>query len=385
MNSREHVSESAGKEKARANRVEPKKKGGLPDRVVRGAVLLVDDDPYVLKALKRVLRDQPYQVLTAGSAWEAMSVMGRRRVDVVVMDYWMPVLDGLRLARDLQAEYPETVRVMLTGCSELAVVREAAGRGEIFRYLLKPWDEIELLNTVALAMSTALQSSSDIGGMPVVEGLASLSGLIAAGEGQTIPCSEADDGRDWIQVMTDLSRAVESRDSCTMGHSSRVAILSTWMGHWLGFSPERNTDLKLGALLHDVGKIAVPDSILFKPAKLTAGEMSAIKDHSMLGYQILKEQGANAAIAAIARHHHENYDGSGYPARLAGAEIPLEARIVRLADSFDAMYNRRPYREAMPMPKIIAEVKSLAGSQYDPELVDLFIAVVQDRAHELYA
>jgi len=162
-----------------------------------------------------------------------------------------------------------------------------------------------------------------------------------------------------------------------MGHSSRVALLSVRIGEALGLAPASLDELKIGALMHDVGKVAVPDSILFKPGKLSSREMSAIQGHTVHGYRMLKDIGVSETVSEIARHHHENYDGSGYPARLQHEQIPLAARIVRVADSFDAMSHRRPYRDAIPAPAILEEFGSLGGTQFDPAIARVFI----DLAH----
>jgi putative nucleotidyltransferase with HDIG domain len=284
---------------------------------------------------------------------------------VVVLDYWMPDIDGLKLAKILKSKFPGVTRIMLTGCVEPKVINEAVKRGEIYRYLIKPWDSDEILETIEAGADITRNYNLD-------------------GQDQT----ESDSARyeksesarsGWAQNIMDLVPAVEARDPYTLGHSSRVTELSTGMGNKLGLNDLDMDDLEMGALLHDVGKLSIPDFILFKPSRLEVEEMTAIQEHSSIGGKILADQLAPQKVCSIVRHHHENFDGTGYPDGQKGDKTPIGARIIRLADSFDAMHHKRKYRDALPMDVIISELENGKGTQFDPELVPLFLNMLNNR------
>ncbi len=345
-----------------------------------GTILLVDDEPHILNALKRILRREPYRVLTAGSAREAMGVLETEPVNVLVLDYWMPEVDGLKVAREAKDRFPGAIRIMLTGCIEMQVLQDAVRRGEIFRYLVKPWDEEELSRAILGALELS-RSMSETAGKIIVHG-AELS--VSARREQALG-PRGGRAPEWAANMLALAHAVDARDPGTLGHSSRVAAMSMWLAERAGLDPLKKADLELGSLLHDVGKVSVPDAILFKPARLAQEEYFSIQQHPALGERMLAEHGAPQSVQEIARHHHENYDGSGYPDGLHGEAIPLSARIVRLADSFDAMFHRRPYRDGLALEEINREIEKFSGRQFDPGLARHFLAMVQEKKMEIVA
>jgi putative nucleotidyltransferase with HDIG domain len=169
-----------------------------------------------------------------------------------------------------------------------------------------------------------------------------------------------------------LSAAIESRDPYARGHSSRVTIFAQAMARRIGFGNERLSVLRLGALLHDVGKLAVPPAVLLKPGPLTDAEFERVRRHPSAGVQMLRSLGAPREILPSVLHHHERWDGDGYPRGRAGGEIPIEARILTVADSFDAMTSTRPYRAPRSPDDALGELQRCAGSQFDPKLVDAF-------------
>jgi len=335
------------------------------------SVLLVDDEPHILKSLGRMFRGGPYNVLTAGSGMEALEVLENNHVDVMVIDYWMPEMDGLVLSRAVSIKRPDIVKVMLTGCMEIEVVKDAVRRGDVYRYLVKPWEEGELKKVVEKAYDLSRDDTWDRE-KEVEKAIADY-----------YKCVDLESVPDWAPKMLSMARAVEARDPYTLGHSARVAKVAGWLGEALGYNDTDLRDLKLGALLHDIGKLSVPDSVLFKPARLSKEEFEEIMGHPASGDGMICESGANDVICQIVKHHHENYDGSGYPEGLAGDEIPLSARVVRLADAFDAMYSKRPYRDKMTIMYIRDELDKGAGAEFDPELAPVFRDMVMDRIEEI--
>jgi putative two-component system response regulator len=187
-----------------------------------------------------------------------------------------------------------------------------------------------------------------------------------------------------MQTVKTLARAIDAKDSYTNGHSSRVAKYSVMLGKRLGFDEERLARLQYVALLHDVGKIGIADSILNKKGKLTDEEYAIIKSHSTIGARILSDITEIPDVAVGAKYHHERFDGKGYPVGLKGEEIPFIARIIAVADSYDAMTSQRSYRSALPQGVVREEIERCSGTQFDPRLARLMLEIIdEDRNYEL--
>lgn len=181
-----------------------------------------------------------------------------------------------------------------------------------------------------------------------------------------------------VEMMLVLVRALEERDEYTRGHSERVSKLSVAVGKKLGFSEPQLQSLSRGALLHDIGKIGIRDDLLYKPGSFTPEERARMNQHPEKGHFIVLNCHLLWNLIAMIRNHHENYDGSGYPDGLKEEQIPIEARIVSLADYFDALATARPYKEALSKEDSIAYVKNMSGKKFDPKVVEAFLAVVND-------
>jgi putative nucleotidyltransferase with HDIG domain len=179
------------------------------------------------------------------------------------------------------------------------------------------------------------------------------------------------------EMLLSMAKVIDMRDSYTMGHSNIVSDYATQIAQRLGLSAEKVELIRTGALLHDIGKIGTPDSILFKPGPLTQEEFDFIKQHPVRGAELVCTNNGMRDLVPLIRHHHERYDGNGYPDGLGGHEIPLEARILCVADSVQAMESDRPYREALRRHEIISEIKDNSGTQFDPLVVDAFLKVYQ--------
>jgi putative nucleotidyltransferase with HDIG domain len=175
----------------------------------------------------------------------------------------------------------------------------------------------------------------------------------------------------FLMTLETLAKSLEARDVYTRGHSQRVSEVSMMIGERMGLNPEALDELRVGTILHDIGKIGVPDSILNKPSRLTDDEFLIMKSHPVIGYEICKPLGLSEGVLMIIRNHHEKLDGSGYPDGLKGGELPLSLRIVCVADAFDAMSSRRPYRDVMAMNRVLAELSAGAGVQFDPVVVEM--------------
>lgn len=181
-----------------------------------------------------------------------------------------------------------------------------------------------------------------------------------------------------MQIVTALSGAIDAKDTYTNGHSTRVADYSREIARRLGLSEKEQDDIYMMGLLHDVGKIGVPDAIINKPAKLTDEEYSIIKQHPTMGAEILTNITEFPKLSTGARWHHERYDGKGYPDGIAGEEIPLEARIIAIADAYDAMSSRRSYRDVLPQLQIYSEVQKGKGTQFDPAFAEIMLSMIDE-------
>mgnify|MGYP002556121977 CR=1 FL=1 len=184
-------------------------------------------------------------------------------------------------------------------------------------------------------------------------------------------------------MMQTLSTTIEAKDEYSRGHSYRVAEYAALIAAELGWSSEEIQQLKHAAYLHDIGKIGIPDAILLKNDKLTDDEYSEIKNHPAIGAHILSSAEIFKDIIPIVKHHHEKYDGNGYPGRLKGEEIPYLARIAAIADTFDAMTSKRTYRDALPLETVIAEFERCRGTQFDPKLDDVFLDILKNHYDEI--
>ncbi len=187
----------------------------------------------------------------------------------------------------------------------------------------------------------------------------------------------------YLESIQTLRYTVEAKDRYTRGHSDRVAEFSVLIGKYMGLSEEDLKTLRIGGLFHDIGKIGIPDAILLKEGKLDDNEYSEIKNHPSIGKHILSNASIFSSIIPIVYHHHEKYNGTGYPEQLAGDQIPLFARIAAVADTFDAMTSKRSYRNAIPLEYVRAEIEKCSGTQFDPQIAKVFLDILDNHYDEI--
>jgi len=307
-------------------------------------VLVVDDDFANRVLLTRLLARAGYEPLAAVDGMSALAAARSDPPDAILLDVGLPDLDGLDVCRGLRSDPATAITpiILVTGRSDPrdVVVGLDAGADD---FLTKPFDHAELLARVRSALRLR----------QAMVGMEAAHGVVAA-----------------------LANAVEAKDVTTEQHCQRLAALAHRLAVEVGIT---GIDLKavvFGALLHDVGKIGVSERILTKPGPLTEDEWAEMRRHPEIGEQICRPLTSSRLFAPIVRHHHERWDGHGYPDRLRRDEIPLGARIVGLVDAFDAMVHDRPYRPALSLEQAVDEIRSNAGRQFDPALVPLFIAAV---------
>jgi response regulator RpfG family c-di-GMP phosphodiesterase len=360
----------------------------LGDSVVHEHVaLFVDDEVNILKAIQRLLRHEPVTVLTASRSEEALELLERADVQVIVTDQRMPEMNGVDLLACIRERHSDLVRMMLTGYSEMNVAVDAINKGEIFRLITKPWNDDELKATLRQAFDhydlkneiRRLNQVTREQNFKLQDMNKNLEEKVRERTRQ-LDQKNRDLRTAYIQTVGALAEAIDAKDSYTRGHSERVAVYASRIGRQMSMRKEMIERIYFAGLLHDVGKIGVPDAIITKPAQLNHEEYEAIKEHPTIGAKILEPVEFLRNIVPCVRHHHEWFDGSerGYPLRLAGDQIPLPSRVILVADTVEAMTSDRPYRKALPLEVVVKELHRFSGTQFDPTIVTAFLTLLED-------
>jgi response regulator RpfG family c-di-GMP phosphodiesterase len=332
--------------------------------VNRARLLIADDDACVRGVLEEFLSLE-YECLTVGSAEEALALLDAAGdFQLVLSDIAMEGMSGLELIPRVREHSPDTLVIMVSG-SQTVESAIGAMRAGAFDYVMKPFD----LEHVGLAVHRALEHQRLLGAKRCYETY--LERMI---EQRTRELDGALRSLEDAYRMTlkALITALETRDSETHGHSERVVSFSLRLGRELGLDAEQMRSLEFGSLLHDIGKIGVPDAVLRKPARLTETEWAEMRLHPIHGRRILRGVEFLEGAARVVAQHHERWDGSGYPLGLKGEAIDLNARIFAVADAFDAMTSDRIYRKGRPYEAAAAELDTCAGVQFDPRVVEAF-------------
>ncbi len=323
----------------------------MPQGLDRELVLVAEDDAANRALLSRLLERAGYRSMAVADGRDAIKAAVDEAPDLILLDVGLPGLNGLDVCRRLRAD-PRTVAlpiILVTGqtASRDVVAGLDAGADDFVR---KPYDEAELMARVRSVMRLARVTAEMVGAH----------GVIAA-----------------------LANAVEAKDSTTEMHCQRLAGLAHQLGMSAGLEPASLKGLVFGALLHDIGKIGVSDAILNKPGPLSREEWAEMRLHPLIGERICEPLATASQFSAIVRHHHERWDGAGYPDGLRGERIPMGARIVGLVDAFDAIIHERPYRPARSVDEAIEELKRKSASQFDPDLVRLFLPLIEHQPQEI--
>jgi response regulator RpfG family c-di-GMP phosphodiesterase len=337
-------------------------------------VLIVDDDAGVREFITHLLSAE-YACTAVASAEEALARCREGEYDLVLSDIMMEGMGGLDLIRHVLELAPDTAVVMISGVQtvESAIWAMRAGA---FDYVMKPFD----INHFEAAVRRALEHRSLLVAKRQYE--SHLETLVAQ---RTEELADAYAALEGVYRMTlkALTAALETRDHETHGHSERVVNFSLRLGREMNLDAEQMRSLEFGALLHDIGKIGVPDAILRKPARLTEGEWLKMREHPLHGSAIIKGIDFLEGAARVVAQHHEKWDGSGYPAGLKGEEIDLNARIFAVADAFDAMTSDRVYKRGRPYEAAAEELTRCAGAHFDPHVVEAFRRVPRGEWHRM--
>jgi putative nucleotidyltransferase with HDIG domain len=329
-------------------------------------ILVVDDEETIREIVSSMLGGAHFQTRQASSGVEALAVLETGdEFDLILSDLMMAEMDGIALLERAKERYPDVPIVMVTAVHDIQVALQALRNGA-YDYLLKPFEREQLLATVRRALEhRRLKRENDAY-------RTNLESLVAARTQQWKTALSSLE-RSYDITLEVLGDALDLKDKETEGHSRRVTAYTIAIARKMGLPKEEINVIARGAFLHDIGKIAIPDAILLKPGKLTEDEMNTMKEHCYLGYKIISRIPFLAEAAEIIYSHQERYDGTGYPRKLKGDEIPLGARIFAIADTLDAMRTDRPYRKAQSIGAARKEIELWAGRQFDPQIVKLFL------------
>lgn len=348
-------------------------------------VLCVDDEPHVLSALRRALRMPGLVVHIASGGPEALALLAQQPVNLVISDMRMPGMNGTELLAQVQQRHPDIVRVVLTGQADLGDTIAAINRGSIFRYLQKPWDDVELRQVVAQGLerqaleqerlrllaltqqqNQALSDANALLEQRVAERTAALAGAIDRLK-QTHITS--------IQVFSNL---LEQRSGRLLGHGRRVADMARRIGQAMGLADDALQELRLAGLLHDIGLIGLPDHVLQRPAaRLTGEDLALYRQHPAAGESYLMALDEMQGVSAVIRAHHERHDGMGFPDGCSGPGIPLGSRILAVADSYDSLQHNLVVDTAATPAQARTLIRHSRGTQFDPEVVDVFLHITE--------
>ncbi|HEX6079356.1 MAG TPA: HD domain-containing phosphohydrolase [Methylomirabilota bacterium] len=314
----------------------------------RPTILVVEDDPRIREILSGLLGALGYRLLMAVSAEQALDALNVVRPDLVLTDVHLGAMNGIELCARLKADprYELMPVVILTSASDLQarVAGLAAGADDFFT---KPVEFVELRTRLAALLRVKM-----------------LLGQLERAE----------------SVITTLALTIEARDPYTLGHCDRLSRYAVALGEALGLDPEMLRALRLGGYLHDLGKIAVPDGILLKPGPLDPVEQERIRAHAGAGSDLVIGLHSMELVRPIMRHHHERWDGSGYPDGLKGEAIPLGARIISVVDVFDALHTDRPYKAALPRSEAVSLlIRETDAGYWDPKVVETFLDILRQQ------
>ncbi|HEY3307376.1 MAG TPA: HD domain-containing phosphohydrolase [Desulfuromonadaceae bacterium] len=330
-------------------------------------ILIVDDEEMIRELLSSTLVQEGYICYQAANVDEAFNILGDHRIDLVVSDIMMPGRSGVELLKDLKKVDPEIAVLMITGLSDMNTAMECIHLGAD-DYITKPFGISRVLLTVrnliekrSLAIEKKnYQVSLEFKVMKQTEKIRStMSDLHTA----------------YDNTLSALVKALDAREKEVGSHSERVMSYTMFIASKIGISGTELEKLGKGALLHDIGKIGITDNILLKPGKLDDQEWVEMRRHPQIGYDILSEIKFLEGPAEIILTHHERFDGNGYPNKLIGQQIPIGSRIFGVVDTLDAMTSDRPYRKALPFEAVIHEVKKFRGTQFDPDIADIFLSI----------
>lgn len=330
------------------------------------SILTLDDDTLMTSTIQAYFQRNGYRVDVENDPYQGIEKVRNGSYDILLLDFLMSPICGDQVVEAIRKFNSEIFIILLTGHKSMAPPIQSVRTLDIQGYYEKSdrFDQLELL----------VESC--------VKSIRQMRDIRAYQKELSLAYNKMEKAY-WETIQT-LRLLVETRDEETRGHSDRVAALAARLAERLQLPASDVEQIKVAGIVHDIGKIGVPDKILLKPGPLTSEEFESIKKHPEVGADILEGITSVQELAPVVRSHHERFDGSGYPAGLAGEEIPLCARIIAVADSFDAMISNRAYRKGLPMETAVDEIKKGSGSQFDPMVAEAFLSLLKDHGTEAF-
>ncbi len=323
-------------------------------------ILVVDDEEGIRRILTHKLSGMGYRCFEAPDADQAFEILNKENIGLVILDMKMPGRSGLEVLPEIRKRFPHTSVIMATAVNDVNTVVESMKLGA-YDYLTKPFN----LTEVGMSAHRALEKRQlEITLKDYHEHLQ-----------QKVDEQSRIIRNSFLNAITSLAFALDAKDSYTNGHSVRVSDISVKVARELELPDEQVEKIRIAGLIHDIGKIGIPEMLLNKSGKLSDEEFRRIQAHSVIGEHILQPVVDDFEVLSMVRHHHERFDGRGYPDGLSQSQIPIGARILTVVDSYDAMTSDRPYRKALPLESVAGEIERNRGTQFDPFVVDAFMKI----------
>lgn len=339
-------------------------------------ILIVDDEEIITYSLSMHLSlSTDLNIITSNDPVSALKLVENNDIDLIISDYLMPNMNGIEFLLEVKKIKEDVTMILLTGYADKENVIKAVNQVGVYYYIEKPWDNDNLIKVVYNGLEKASlikQLKKKIGELESSKNeINKLYNILQKDYKVQVESIE--------NVMVSLAYIIEAKDKYTVGHTQRVSEYAVKLAEKIGLERDRIEKLRMAGLIHDIGKIGVPEIILNKPGKLTECEFELVKNHTVIGGNICRPLVNFSDLYDMIRHHHEKLNGSGYPDGLKGEEISIEARILSVADVFDALYSDRPYRSKLPLDKVIDILKEEADKEnLDHELVNTFINMVNN-------
>ena len=323
-------------------------------------IIVVDDEQGIVDSLSIFLKRSGYDFTGLTNPLEAIERVRNEHFDMMILDFMMDPIHGDEVVEEIRKFNKDLYILLLTGHKDLAPPLETIKRLEIQGYCEKS----DKFDQLLLLIESGIKTIEQMNTIKTIN--------------KQLHDKNEELERAYLDTIGILRQTVEAKDPYTRGHSDRVSEYSVLIGKKLGLDEKTLHILKIGGLFHDIGKIGIPDSILLKESKLSDEEYSQIKNHPMIGVHMLGDAAIFTDILPIVKHHHERYDGRGYPSQLVGDDIPYVARIAAVADTFDAMTSKRSYRDSLPIDVVRAEIERCSGTQFDPNIAKVFLDIMDN-------
>lgn len=323
-------------------------------------IIVVDDEQGIVDSLSIFLKRSGYDFTGLTNPLEAIERVRNEHFDMMILDFMMDPIHGDEVVEEIRKFNKDLYILLLTGHKDLAPPLETIKRLEIQGYCEKS----DKFDQLLLLIESGIKSIEQMNTIKTIN--------------KQLHDKNEELERAYLDTIGILRQTVEAKDPYTRGHSDRVSEYSVLIGKKLDLDEKTLHILKIGGLFHDIGKIGIPDSILLKESKLSDEEYSQIKNHPMIGVHMLGDAAIFTDILPIVKHHHERYDGRGYPSQLVGEDIPYVARIAAVADTFDAMTSKRSYRDSLPIDVVRAEIERCSGTQFDPNIAKVFLDIMDN-------